>query len=76
MILKLFPILNENVFFVALIIKENIDDIIFLDSEFNIQGMSSKLMEILNINNQSLFQDNDIPFYVICKKFLNFYNIF
>ena len=74
--LKLFPILNENVFFAALIQKENIDDIILLDNQFNIQGMSSKLMRILSINNKYLFQNNEIPFYVICKKFVNFYNIF
>ena len=74
--LKLFPILNDNVFFVGLISKENIDDIIFLDDKFNIQGMSLKLMKILNINNKNLFQDNEIPFYAICQKFVNFYNIF
>ena len=74
--LKLLPILNYNVFFVGLIIKENIDDIILIDKDFNIQGMSSKLMKILNIENNYLFQDNNIPFYVICKKFINFYNIF
>ena len=74
--IKLFPILNENVFFAALITKENIDDIILIDDKFIIQGMSSKLMDILNINNKYLFQENEIPFYVICKKFVNFYNIF
>ena len=74
--LKLFPILNDNVFFIGLIKKENIDDIIFLDENFNIQGMSLKLMKILNINNKYLFQDNEIPFYMICRKFVNFYNIF
>ena len=74
--IKLFPILNDNVFFVGLILKENIDDIIFLDDKFNIQGMSLKLMKILNINNKYLFQENEIPFYVICTKFVNFYNIF
>ena len=74
--LKLLPILNYNVFFAGLIIKENIDDIILIDKDFNIQGMSSKLMKILNIENNFLFQDNNIPFYVICKKFVNFYNIF
>ena len=63
-------------FFVGLIVKENIDDIIFLDEKFNIQGMSLKLMKILNINNKNLFQENEIPFYVICRKFVNFYNIF
>jgi len=74
--LKLLPIINYNVFFVALIVKENIDDIILIDKNFIIQGMSSKLMKILSIENPYLFQDNDIPFYVICKKFVNFYNIF
>ena len=73
---KLFPILNDNVLFAGLINKENIDDIIYLDDKFNIQGMSLKLMKILNIGNKNLFQEKEIPFYVICKKFVNFYNIF
>ena len=74
--IKLFPMLNESVYFVGMIIKENIDDIIFIDSKFNIQGMSLKLLKILQIENKLLFQDNEIPFYVICKKFVNFYKIF
>ena len=74
--LKLFPILNDNVYFVSLIIKDNIEDIIFIDDKFIIQGMSLKLMKILSIKNKNLFQDNEIPFYVICRKFVNFYNIF
>ena len=74
--IKLFPILNDNVLFVGLILKENIDDIILMDSRFNIQGMSLKLMKILSIDNKLLFQNNEIPFYVICRKFVNFFNIF
>ena len=74
--IKLFPILNDKVYFVGMINKENIDDIILLDSKFNIQGMSLKLMKILNIGNNTLFQKNEIPFYVICRKFVNFYHIF
>ena len=74
--IKLFPVLNENVFFIGILVKENIDDIIYIDNKFEIQGMSMKLMKILNINNNHLFQDNDIPFYVICKQFVNFYKIF
>ena len=74
--LKLFPILNDKVYFIGLILKENIDDIILLDEKFNIQGMSLKLMKILNINNENLFQQNEIPLYVICRKFVNFYTIF
>ena len=73
---KLFPILNENIFFVGLIVKENIDDIILMDENFNIQGMSSKLMKILNIENKFIFQENEIPFYTICRKFINFFSIF
>ena len=74
--LKLFPVLNDNVLFVGLVNKENIDDIILMDSKFNIQGMSLKLMKILQIDNKTLFQTNEIPFYVICRKFVNFFNIF
>ena len=74
--IKLFPVLNDNVLFVGLVIKENIDDIILMDSRFNIQGMSLKLMKILQIDNKLLFQNNEIPFYLICRKFVNFYNIF
>ena len=66
-IIKIFPILNENVYFIGIISKENIDDIIFTDSKFNIQGTSSKIMNILNLDNNLLFQENEIPFYVICK---------
>ena len=76
LIIKLFPILNQNVYFIGIISKENIDDIIFIDSNFNIQGASSKIIKKLKITNNLLFQENDIPFYVICKQFVNFYKIF
>ena len=33
-------------------------------------------MNILNLDNNLLFQENEIPFYVICKQFVNFYKIF
>ena len=72
----MFPILNENIYFVGLILKENIDDLVILDENFNINGMSSKLMKIIGIDNKFLFQENEIPFYAICKKFINFYNVF
>ena len=74
--LKLFPVLNDSVLFVGLINRENIDDIILMDSKFNIQGISLKLMKILQIDNKTLFQTNEIPFYLICRKFVNFFNIF
>ena len=73
--LKLFPILNSNVFMAAIIIKEDLDDMIILDKDFNIQGMSSKLSKIFNLNSD-FFQKNIIPFYAFCKKFINFYNMF
>lgn len=74
--LKLLPYLNYNVIFVGMIIKENINDIIFVDENFIIQGMCDKLKENLNINNDYIFQYNEIPFYLICKKFINFYKMF
>ena len=54
--IKFFPILNENAFFVVLITKKNIDDWILIYDKFIIQGMSSKLFDILNINNKYFFQ--------------------
>ena len=59
----------------AIIIKEDLDDMIILDKDFNIQGMSSKLSKIFNLNSD-FFQKNKIPFYAFCKKFINFYNMF
>ena len=73
---KIFPVLCENIFFIALLYPEKYDDIIFIDNKFIIQGMSKKLIERLKINNLSLFNDNEIPFYAICKNFINFYNTF
>ena len=74
--LKLFPILNYNVFMAAVIVKESMDDMIILDKDFNIQGVSQKLSKILNLNSDSFFQINKVPFYSFCKKFINFYNMF
>jgi PAS domain S-box-containing protein len=73
--IKLFPVLNKNVFYIGLIVKENVEDIIFMDDKFNIQGMSSSLVRKLGIDNR-VFQECDIPFYIICKKFVHFYSIF
>ena len=74
--IKLLPQLNHHVIFVGLITKENINDIIYVDDNFNIQGICDKLKTNLSINNNNLFQFNDIPFYIICKKFINFYKMF
>ncbi len=40
--IKIFPILNNSVYFIGMIILEKIDDLIFIDSNFIIQGMSKK----------------------------------
>ena len=76
LMVKIFPILNENVHFVGLIIKEKIDDIILTDGLFNIEGMSNRIFNKLNIYTKNLFIDYEIPFYVICHKFLGFYKNF
>ena len=73
---KLFPVLNHNILYIAMIIHEKIDDIIFLDSKYNIQGMSQKLFNKFKILNQNIFNENNIPFYTICKQFINFYKTF
>jgi hypothetical protein len=74
--IKIFPILNDSLLFIALMNTEKVDDLIFVDNNFIIQGISKKLRENLNIDNQNLFVENDIPFYMICKNFINFYKTF
>ena len=73
--IKLFPILGENIFFCAMMTREEIHDIILLDVDYNIQAMSGKLYDIFGINND-LFQDVDIPFWMICKEFIRHYQTF
>ena len=73
--IKLFPILGENIFFCAMMTREEIKDIILLDVDYNIQAMSGKLYDIFGINND-LFQDVDIPFWMICKEFIRHYQTF
>jgi hypothetical protein len=73
---KFFPMLNNEVYYCGLALKDNIDDLILIDSRFMIQGMSKKLMDLFQLDNKDLFVDTDIPFYIICKKFLIFYRLF
>ena len=73
--IKLFPILGENIFFCAMMTREEIEDIILLDVDYNIQAMSGKLYNIFGINNE-LFQDIEIPFWMICKEFIRHYQTF
>ena len=74
--LKLFPMINNNLFYIAALTLETIDDIIILNSNFIIQGMSQKLFDYFLIDNNELFLKNDIPFYLICKNFISFYRTF
>ena len=46
-----------------------------MDDKYYIQGMSSSLIQKFGINN-NIFQKDELPFYLICKKFVNFYSIF
>jgi hypothetical protein len=46
--------------------------VILLDSEYNIQAMSGKLYNLFNLNSQ-IFQDVDVPFWMICKEFIRHY---
>ena len=74
--LKLFPVINDNILFISMINLDKINDIIILDSNFIIQGMSKKLNKYFNINNPNLFYSNEIPFYMICRNFIGFYKTF
>ena len=72
---KLFPMLNESMFYCAMVRKENLDDVILLDQEYNIQGMSGKLYNLLKLN-AGIFQDCDVPFWMICREFIHHYQTF
>ena len=74
--LKIFPVLNKSIYFIGMVIPEKIDDLIFIDSNFIIQGMSKKLTEKFQINNKYFFMNYNIPFYMICKNFIHFYKTF
>ena len=76
MYLKLFPIINDKILFIGMFNIDKIDDIIILDSNFIIQGMSKKLNDYFKINNRNLFYSNEIPFYMICRNFIGFYKTF
>ena len=71
--LNIFPILNDIVSFIVMITKDKFEDLILIDNYFNIQGISSRLMYKLNIDNKQLFTKYDIPFYAICKHFIGLY---
>ena len=73
--IKLFPILGDNIFFCAMMTREDIEDVILLDSDYNIQAMSGKLYNLFKLNSQ-IFQDFDIPFWMICKEFIRHYQTF
>ena len=75
-ITRIFPVLNNSLYFMALINIEKIEDIILIDNEFNIDGMSELLYKKLKLKSINLLFEYSIPFYVICKKFINFYKIF
>jgi PAS domain S-box-containing protein len=73
---KLFPVLADHTFFLGIIQREFTDDLIILDKKFNIQCCSRKLMEIMELNNKLIFQNLEIPFYIVCKNFINFFKNF
>ena len=74
--IKLFPVLNKNLYFIGLLIPEKIDDLILIDHNFIIQGMSKRLREKIQIENQYFFDEHEIPFYMLCKNFIQFYKVF
>ena len=75
-IIKIFPMINHSVFYIGIFTLEPINDLILIDSNFDIQGMSKYLMDRLEFYNQHFFQEINIPFYLICKNFLNYYKYF
>ena len=75
--LKIFPLFEEGLHFISMIFPEKIDDLILIDKNFIINGMSKSLKNRLNFkNNNEFFINYEIPFYIICKNFINFYYTF
>ena len=74
--IKIFPMLNDYLYYIGMFSLEKIEDIILINNDFIIQGMSKKLLDKLKITNDNLFIENEIPFYMICKNFINFYKTF
>jgi hypothetical protein len=74
--IKIFPMLNDYLYYIGMFILEKIEDIILINNDFIIQGMSKKLSDRFKITNDNLFIENEIPFYMICKNFINFYKTF
>ena len=72
---KLLPILGEKTFYCAMMTREDIEDVILLDSEYNIQAMSCKLYNLFKLNS-IIFQEVDVPFWMICKEFIRHYQTF
>jgi PAS domain S-box-containing protein len=73
---KLFPILSDHIYYCALVIKENLDDVVLIDKGYNIQGISKRLLQRFEIESKTIFYQMDIPFYVICKDFVRFYTTY
>jgi hypothetical protein len=74
--LKVFPMLNDCLFYCAMTTKEQLDDVILIDNKYNIQAVTSKLIKRFEMENCHIFYEIDIPFYIICKKFIQFYKIY
>ncbi len=58
--IKLFPVLNRSLYFIAMVIPEKMDDLILIDNNFIIQGLSQRLREKIQIDNQNFFETNEI----------------
>ena len=73
LMLKIFPILHGNLFFVAMVSKEKSENIILTDEMFNIVSMSAKLYAKFGAYLKSVVGKYEVPFFVLCKKFVHFY---
>ena len=74
LVLRQFPLLTDNILYCALIIKGPIEDAMYLDRQFNIQGMCRKLQQRFEIDSKIIFSFTDFPFYIMCKDFIEFYS--
>ena len=67
---KLLPVLTNNIYFCGALKNDVVDDIIIIDENLIIQGITKKI--VASLKSKDFYNILQIPFYVICRKFINF----
>ena len=69
-IVKLLPVLTNNVYFCGAHMNDFVCDLILIDENFMVQGFTKRLLS--SLKSKDFFNTFYIPFYIICRKFIAF----